>query len=207
MIEGCARTTHAAYLFFPVLFTTFPAFSMCSYLPCVPEVAIAPYPTTESGLFYFCLILHFLRRWLQVLARWEREFQAREDHDPHLGVRWKVPIRLCDEHKLGSTASLDEEVYPFTSFGVAKGDMPVITPSYPAYNSAGNVNPWTLRVMNEELERGRQLGLEAEKLAASGIDAKGRVEAIAKTLDTLVEGEKLKEDIKGKHLEQNRELG
>jgi len=78
--------------------------------------------------------------------------------------------------------------------------MPVITPSYPAYNSAGNVNPWTLRVMNEELERGRQLGLEAEKLAASGTDAQGRVEAIAKTLDTLVEGEMSKKEKRGKKI-------
>ena len=127
-----------------------------------------------------------------MLARWERDFQAREEHDRHVGVRWKVPVRLCDERRLGSTASLDEEVYPFSRFGVSRGDMPVITPSYPAYNSAGNVNPWTLGVMNEELERGRQLGLEAEKLAASGIDTKGRVEAIAKTLDMLVECEKNK---------------
>jgi hypothetical protein len=123
-----------------------------------------------------------------VLARWERDYQPREAVDPHVGVRWKVPVRLCDEHKLGSTASLDEEVYPFTRYGVAKGDMPIVTPSYPAYNSAGNVNPWTLGVMNEELERGRQLGLAAEKLAASGVDAKGSLQALAQTLDLLVEG-------------------
>lgn len=122
----------------------------------------------------------------QVLARWERDYQPRADPDPHVGVRWKVPIRLCDEHTLGSTASLDDDVYPFTRYGVAKGDMPIVTPSYPAYNSAGNVNPWSLGVMNAELERGRQLGLAAEQLAA--VDAKGCLPALAQTLDRLVEG-------------------
>ena len=50
-------------------------------------------------------------------------------------------------------------------YGLAAGDMPIVTPSYPAYNSAGNVNPWTLRVMQEELARGSGLAKRAEALA------------------------------------------
>jgi poly(A) polymerase len=96
------------------------------------------YPRKSPG----CLLAKFF----ETLALWERKIltvpEVSEAEARHSGVLWRHPVRLCAELR-GVAQRLDKEVYPETSFGVNWGAMPVVTPSYPAYNSTGNVNPWT----------------------------------------------------------------
>jgi len=130
-----------------------------------------------------------LVKFFEVLASWEKDPVPAGLDDRHAGVRWKHPVRLCGEQR-GQSARLDDEVYPMGRFGPEKGDMPVVTPSYPAYNSTSNVNPWTLLVMNEELARAASIAKEAQRIAeaasSEGPGVKSATAAIAALLDDLV---------------------
>jgi poly(A) polymerase Pap1 len=125
----------------------------------------------------------------KLYAAWAKDPAAHEENLAMRNVRWMDPVRLCAEQNMVN-ASLDQEVYPnMGKYGPKKGDMPIVTPSYPAYNSAGNVNTWSLAIMNEEFARGAQLASEIDRLADAEARGEGtaNLEQIAGLMDKLVE--------------------
>lgn len=141
------------------------------------------FPNQSAGQ----LFLNFFRLYASV----DKDPSPEEENPAKRGVRWYNPVRLCKE-QTGVNGSLDQEVYPNSTRGAVKGDMPIVTPSYPAYNSAGSVNTWSLGIMNEEFARAAGIATEIEQLAEEEASANrssnhSHMDKIAALLEKLVE--------------------
>ncbi|KAK8805544.1 hypothetical protein WA158_002200 [Blastocystis sp. Blastoise] len=70
-------------------------------------------------------------------------------------TRWKWPMPIClTAIPTSSALGMDEKVWdPKTNRNDATHLMPIITPTYPSKNSAYNVLPSTMKIMQMEMER------------------------------------------------------
>ncbi|GAB5031727.1 polymerase gamma [Nannochloropsis oceanica] len=87
-----------------------------------------------------------------------------------LGERWKwpTPVRLCKNFDAGLGFTVWEQ-----GGSTRRELMPIITPAYPAGNSAYNVSTQTLGVMKEEFARGKKIMDKC--LALASVDPTGAV--------------------------------
>lgn len=69
---------------------------------------------------------------------------------------WPKPVTLCEIQKAASVPGVKQEVWE-PKGGRFQQLMPIITPAYPAMNSAFNVCKPTMRVLIDELQRARDV--------------------------------------------------
>ncbi|KAJ8603756.1 hypothetical protein CTAYLR_000302 [Chrysophaeum taylorii] len=81
---------------------------------------------------------------------------------------WPSPAILCRpvDHRLGFEVwNSAQHLYGRAAAEHARQNlMPIVTPAYPAMNSAANVNPWTFRVIKDEFERASRVCKDIETL-------------------------------------------
>lgn len=79
---------------------------------------------------------------------------------------WPSPAILCRpvDHRLGFEVwNPNHHLYGRAAAEHARANlMPIVTPAYPAMNSAANVNPWTFKVIKDEFERASQICKDIE---------------------------------------------
>lgn len=100
------------------------------------------YPNADAGrlLFLFFDIMH----------KWD----------------WPNPLLLCAPYPLGGP--FDSEVWDPNNYRHATTSlMPIITPAYPAFNSARSVSKWSMKVMEEELARAHAIVLKVDLFSSN----------------------------------------
>lgn len=92
---------------------------------------------------------------------------------------WPAPVMLNDNYSSNGLLPYDNEIWQPppknrpAHLAALDPMMPIITPSYPAYNSSDSVNAASLAVMREEFMRGSKI-LEAVVQRAESMVAAGQ---------------------------------